>query len=454
MVPLVTFFETEAAQVVYLLLIFNRQCSFKLISKHLNNMIKRKPIFTKTSKITRFFFVTAVTALLFITCKSTQKPPDPDFSIETSCDRYFHDKIYYFPSGGRPTLVDCDTVIPQLPMELHVVFSMYSRSTSGNTSLTFSYKILKPDGGVLFDTTGIVAFSDVMNEKKGLITSRVSPQIVFSKNDTPGVYKIIVTAEDRINKTRAVREKTIVLSSIPKSAAPFDIVSFNVWVHGYCNNPEPSRAIEAFSYFIESESSNDDAIFWPVFYFFQCLFRDNPWLQNQLVASFSANSVRLREYTVFLLRSINYIKDNNSRVIPDSLWKRFDKAAENGFSEPFTLACMSASPQVIEAAFYYYGKYQMIKFLIECLGLSTPSGYETFRTHAHRYGKSCSKFVDRESADRMSDNAKKILGKAYSNHSLIKTFCDFAYEFDDISAESKKVLDEITSQTSMRKPTH
>lgn len=411
-------------------------------------------ILTKTNKITRYFVVAAITASFFITCKSTQKLPAPDFFIATSCDRYFHDKLYYFPTGGRPILADCDTAIPQLPMELHVVFNMYSRSVSGNTSLTFSYKILKPGGEVFFDTAGIEAFSGVTNDRMGLMASRVSPLITFSKDDKPGVYKLIVTAENRINMTTTAREKTIVLSSIPKSAVPFDIVSFNVWVHNYCNNPDPSRAIEAFSYFIESESSNDDAIFWPVFYFFQCLFRDNPRLQNQLVESFSANSVRLREYTVFLLRSINYNKDNNSRVIPDSLWKKFDKAAENGFSEPFTLACMSTSPQVIEAAFYYYGKYQMIKFLIECLGLSTPSGYETFRTHAHRYGKSCVQFVDRESANKMSDNAKKILGKAYSNHSLIKTFCDFAHEFDDISAESKKVLKEITGQTSTRKSTY
>lgn len=350
-------------------------------------------------------------------------------------------------------MADCDTAFPQLPLELHVVFTTYSRTIPGNANLFFSYKILKPGGGVLIDTTGIQAFSGVTDAKKGMLTSRIIPRISFPKKEKTGLYKLIVTAEDRTNKTTATRQKTLFLSAIPAKAPPFDVVSFNVWVHSYCNNPDPLRAIEAFSYFINSEESNNDAIFWPVFYFFQCLFRDNPLLQNQLITSFSTNTVRLREYTVFLLRSIDYQKNNNS-IIPDSLWKKFDEAAENGFSEPFSLACMSASPQVIESAFYYYGKYLMIKFLIECLGLSTPSGYETFRTHAHRYGKSCVQFIDRESADKMSDNAKKIIGKAYSSHSLIKTYCDFALEFDDVGAVSKKILGEITGQTSNQKTTH
>lgn len=370
-----------------------------------------------------------------------------DFSIATSYDRNFHDKLVYFPTGGKPIIADCDTVYPHIPLELHIIFTMYSRTIAGNANLKFSYKILKPGGGTWFDTTGIEAFTGLTGEKKGLIASRASPLIRFSKNDKQGIYKLIVSAEDLVNMTTATREKPIVLSALPRPAAStFDIISFNIWVHSYCNSPDPSRATAAFSYFITSDASNDDAIFWPVFYFFQCLFAENPYLVSELIVSFSANSVRLKEYTVLLLMSIDYKPDKNNKVIPDSLWKKFDKAAENRFVEPFTLACMSGSPQVIESGFYYYGKYSMVRFLVECLGLSTPSGYETFRSHAHRYDQSCMQFVDRESAAKMSDNAKKILAKAYSKHSLISTFCDFALEYDDIGTDSKKILGDIIGQ--------
>jgi hypothetical protein len=246
---------------------------------------------------------------------------------------------------------------------------------------------------------------------------------------------------------KVTREKAIVLSTFPKvNASKFDVVSFNVWLHSYSISPDPARAITAFSYFISSDASNDDAIFWPVFYFFQCLFHENPMLVSKLIANFPKSSSRVKEYSVFLLRSIEYQREKNT-LIPDSLWKKFDKAAETGFVEPFSLACVSGSPQVIEFGFYYYGNYEMIRFLIECIGLSTASGYETFRKHSQRYGQTCMQYINKESAAKLSDLAKKILEKSYAKQLLIRTFCDYAFENDDLSADSKKILGEMITHS-------
>lgn len=370
-----------------------------------------------------------------------------NITIATSYDKNFYDKLIYFPSSAKPTLVNSDTACPMVPLELNVIFTSYARTSSGNAKIKFSYKILKPGGSFYFDTAGIEAFSGRVEDNNPFIAIRVSPQIRFSKNDKPGKYKLIVSAEDMVNLSTSTREKEIVLSKSSKTTPAFDVISFNIWLHNYCNSPDPVRAIPAFSYFIASDASNDDAIFWPVFYFFQCLFKENPSLVSELVALFPKSSVRLKEYTVLLLRSIDCKIEKSSTIIPDSLWKKFDNAAEHGFVEPFSLACMNSSPQVTEFAFYYYGRYSMVRFLVECLGVSTQEGFDVFRKHANRYSQQCVQSVDRESAVKMSNNAKMILERAYSKQLLIKTFCDYAFEYDDIGDDSKEVLGRLIGQS-------
>jgi hypothetical protein len=370
-----------------------------------------------------------------------------DFFIVPSYDKNLSDKLTRYPSGGKPVIAECDTAYPQLPLEFHIIFNTYSRSTTGNIDLRFSYRIFKPDGYIFSDTSGIVAFSGITPQNGGWISSNAIPKIIFTRNDKPGIYKLVITAIDIVTMAKVTQEKAIVLSTFPKvNASKFDVVSFNVWLHSYCISPDPARAIAAFSYFISSDASNDDAIFWPVIYFFQCLFHENPVLVSKLITHFPNSSSRVKEYSVFLLRSIEYQREKNT-LIPDSLWKKFDKAAETGFVEPFSLACASSSGQVLEFGFYYYGNYEMIRFLVECLGLSTPSGYDTFRKHAQRYGQACIQYIDKESAAKLSDMAKKIIGKSYEKQLLIRTFCDYALEYDDISADSKKILGDMIAHS-------
>ncbi len=399
-----------------------------------------------TTFISCRFDIKCITSLIIIGLSSLQLFA-LNITIATSYDKNFYDKLIYFPSGAKPTLVNSDTAYLMVPLELNVIFTSYSRTSSGNANIKLSYKILKPGGSIYFDTAGIEAFSGRVEDNNGFITTRVSPQIRFSKNDKPGKYKLIVNAQDMVNMSMATREKEIVLSKSSRPTPTFDVISFNIWLHNYCNSPDPVRAIPAFSYFIASDASNDDAIFWPVFYFFQCLFRENPSLVSELVTAFPKSPVRLKEYIVLLLRSIDYKKDKNSTTIPDSLWKKFDNAAENGFIEPFSLAYISSSPQVVEFAFYYYGRYSMIRFLVDCLGASTDEGFEVLRQRAKRYNQPFFQSIDRKSALKMSESAKMILEKAYSKQLLIKTFCDYAFEYDDIGNDSKKVLGSITGQS-------
>ena len=229
-----------------------------------------------------------------------------------------------------------------------------------------------------------------------------------------------------------------VLAKYPHGGEPdFNDISFNVWVHSYCIAPDPARAIAAFSYFINSQLSNDDAIFWPVFYFFQCLFKDNPALAEKLAATFSSSTARLQEYTVFLLRAIRFKRSGKS-PIPDSLWKRFDTVTDSDFYDPFAITFKIKSLRLMEFGFYYYGRYDMIRFLIECLGLNTRAGYELFLKHCKEYGTDCLRILDKTIAMQLHSEAEGILRKAYLKHQLITAYCNFALNDREVGGGSEK----------------
>jgi hypothetical protein len=367
-----------------------------------------------------------------------------EFFMVTSFDRAFPDKWLHSPSGVVPSLSYRDTVYAGMPLAIHFFFKKYSRNDSNKVDLSFSYKIVKPNGKLFCDTTGIVAHTGLIAKDAGLLLSRSIPMVLFSRKETPGKYKIIVTAEDKTDKTKKTLEKAIILSKYPKIGPHyFDDITLNRWVHGYCIAPDPGRAVAAFSYFIESKLSNDDNVFWPVFYFFQCLFIDNPSLIEELAGNFSKSSSRLQEYTVFLLRAIQFDKRNSGYPIPDSLWKKFDKAAETGFYDPFATAFKIKSNTLMEFGFYYYGHYAMIRFLIDCLGLNSASGYEAFLKSCNDYGVDCVKSLDNETAQQFYSDAKKILKKSYPKHQLVNAYCNFAYEKNDLEINAKKTLEDI-----------
>jgi hypothetical protein len=370
-----------------------------------------------------------------------------DCIIAASYDRAFPDKWAHVPPKVSPHLVRNDTVYAGLPWGIHVFFKGYSRNASGKVDIFFSYKIVNPNGTVYYDTSGICAVSGFVGNDSGMLLSRYIPVVSFSPKDPIGEYKIIVTAEDRIAKAEKTITQAVILSNYPGiESNHFDDNSFNIWVHSYCIEPDPGRSIAAFYFFIESKLSNNDDIFWPVFYFFQCLFSDNPSLVKNLSINFPKCSARVQEYTVLLLRTIHIEKNAITSGIPDSLWQKFDKAAETGFYDPFTYAFKIKSDRFIEFGFYYYGQYSMIRFLIGCLGLNTPSGYEAFLKGCNNeYGEECLQCLDKETAQRFYSDARKILEKTYPKNLLVRAYCDYANGNGKVEANAKKSLAEIIS---------
>jgi hypothetical protein len=361
-----------------------------------------------------------------------------------SIDRVFADKWSHWPPGSLPYLARRDTVYAGLPWGIYVFFQGYARNDSGRADLSFSYKILKPNGKTFHDTAEVSAVSGKIGQDTGVLLSGRIPMFSFSQNEKPGTYKIILKAKDGISGQKKTKEASVVLSKYPRPAAgTFDDVSLNIWIHSYCLDPDPGRALSAFYYFIGSKLSDDNDIFWPVLYFFQCLFSEHPFLVHELVANFPACPQRLQEYTVFLLRAIGREKGSGAPAIPDSLWNKFDKVAENGFFEPFSYACKVRSNRFIEYAFYYYGRYDLIGFLAECLGLDAPAGYDAFKSRCAVYSGECPKSLDKETAPQFYSAARKILEKTCAKHPLVNAYCMYAYDHGNLGPDARKELGKI-----------
>ena len=388
-------------------------------------------------------WLSSITALLLVFFAVTMLGYGLDFTVATSYDRAFPDKWIYGSSSSLQSLSANDTVYHGVPINVYIFFQQYARNSFGITDISFSYKILRSNGTPVTESTGIPAFTGIVYPDDDILLSRNSPRISFSKKEVQGNYTLVVTAEDKINDAKKTISKTIILSKYPQMDPDrFDVVSFNVWVHNYCIAPDPGRAVSAFAWFINSKSSNDDRVFWPVFYFFQSLFTDNPSLVEELIGTFPHASKRFQEYTVMLVRLIQ-VKRNGKWPITDALWKSFDKVTRTGYLDPFTVTLKSGSAQYMEMGFYCYGHYAMVRFLIECCGLNTQAGYDEFVKRCDEYVKGCEAFIDKKIALKLCADAKLILSKAYNKHKLIHAYCDFALANDTVSPYVKKVVADL-----------
>lgn len=369
-----------------------------------------------------------------------------DFQIGISFDRYFPDKWMYSLYESYPNLPYKDTVYQGLPWGIHVFFLDYTLDGSNQVDLRFDYKIISPDGNTFYDSTGIVAISETIQKKAGILLSYVIPMVVFDKDDALGEYKIEVKAIDKIEKKSKTKKEKIILGAYPdKKSFFFNDTTLNIWIHSYCFEPDPGRAVIAFNYFINSQLCDDGKIFWPVFYFFQCLFLDNSFLVERLLNNFSKKSEKLQGYIVFLLRAIEFDKSLTNEAISDSLWKKYDEVGKAGFYNPFEYAFANKTNKMVEYAFYYYGKYVMIRFLIGCLALDTKKGYKNFIEDCSKYGEDCSKCVDRETGNALHTEATKILNKIFPRHPLANEYCIYAFKNDNLDKGAKKNLKKIVS---------
>ncbi|MBN1576216.1 MAG: hypothetical protein JW913_06690 [Chitinispirillaceae bacterium] len=80
----------------------------------------------------------------------------------------------------------------------------------------------------------------------------------------------------------------------------------------------------------------------------------------------------------------------------------------------------------------------MARFLLYCLGLTTPTGNEAFLDNCREYGTACVKSFDRETALKFHADARKILKKTFLKHSLVNAYCKYAVESGGLGAEAVK----------------
>jgi hypothetical protein len=111
--------------------------------------------------------------------------------------------------------------------------------------------------------------------------------------------------------------------------------------------------------------------------------------------------------------------------------------------DPFAYAFKNKTNRIVEYGFYYYGKYAMVRFIIGCLSLSTPEGYEMFLKNCSEYGDDCSKCLDKETASMLFADSKRILLKTYLRHPIVNAYCNYVYKQENLDSTSRKELKNI-----------
>lgn len=359
-------------------------------------------------------------------------------------DYSFVDKWYKTIGSTAPRLISCDSLYKNQVVFITAIAGGFEIDDNNMANVDYSIKVFKPDGKLHYSNEKLELFKGKIEFPNNLQMSRNILNVGFGEEDPFGTYKIEIQIIDNIAKANQRLSGEISIINLP-SYQDFEIdqKKFNTWMDNYYLNPQPVSALGHYIFYAKSPLSEDDSKFLPIFSIFLEVFRNNKFLEPQIINALKREDDRTKSYLIYLMYYAQLGTSDFYEQLEGIEKDIYLAIKDQPFTEIYDTINNPAQLDMLWSTFLTGGSYDPILKLIQTLD------YSKYQGKLDAYKTSDQTEEDQQLAinNAIYDALVWSFESNCRQHSLVKNYATWAYQFEELSdiqrAELKKILEKL-----------
>jgi len=356
-------------------------------------------------------------------------------------DYSFKEKWSNTVGSSIPIISTCNTVCKKQYFFITTIASDYALNNQNIANVLYSIKITKPDNSIYFSQENLPLINGKISNKNNFQMSDAILKICFENNDAFGKYKIEVLINDIISgKSKSINSE-ITLAPLP-SYNDIQIKNdedFSEWFTNYYKNPSPEQAIAYYTYYSQSKFSEKESTFLPVFSVFLEIVKNNNFLLSQILDCYKQEDLKTKIYLLYLLTYSDLGTKDFFESLVDKEKEVYDGIKNVPLIDIYGTISNPAQLDMLWGTFMASGSYKPILKLIQTLDYTKYQGY------LDAFSESEQTDEDRQNAinNAIYDSLVWSLRSNCEQHRLVKDYCYWAVNYENLSVEQKDELNKI-----------
>jgi len=356
-------------------------------------------------------------------------------------DYTFKEKWNNTVGSSVPAISTCDTVYKKQYFFITAIAGGYALDNQNISNVQYSIRIIKPDKSLYFSQEKLPLVNREISNKNNLQMSDAILKICFEDDDAFGNYKIEIEIVDNVSGKSEKVSSNVTLAPL-LSYNQFkvrDDNAFSEWFGNYYEHPTPERALTYYVYYSQSKISDNESGFLPVFSIFNEIVKNNTYLLPQIIDCYKSQDLKTKIYLLYLLIYSNVGTDDFYSSLEGDEKDIYLKIKAAPLSDIYGTISDPAQLNMLWGTFMASGSYQPILKLIQTLD------YSKYKGDLDKFKKSKQTDEDRQKAinNAIYDSLVWSLKSNCRQHKLVRDYCEWALQFENLSSVQKKELKNI-----------
>ncbi len=356
-------------------------------------------------------------------------------------DNAFKDKWNNTLGGSIPKISTCDKVFKHQYFHLTVIAADYSLNRFGEADVEYSIKIIGPDKSTFLSEENLPLLKRKLSNNENLQMADAILKVSFEDEDIFGNYEVQIEINDLVSRKSKTITTDIELVELPS----YDKIivnsedEFMKWIEKYYESPKPEEALSYYLYYAQSSLSDDEKSFWSIFSIFYEITRTNKFLNTQIIDCYEKQDLKTKIYLVYLLHYSDIGADNFLEKLEGNEKEVYDGVKNAPWINIYGEIKEPSQLDMLWATFMASGSYQPILKLIQTLDFAVYQG------ELDKFKESQQAEEDRQKAmnDAVYQSLVWSIGSNMEIHGLVKSYCNWALRFENLSALQKSELKKI-----------
>ncbi len=372
-----------------------------------------------------------------------------DGKIITTIDYALPEKWYNTNSESIVKVNSTKTVFREQKFILTIMLTDYSVDADGKANMIYDIEITRPDGKIYETIKDITAIGKKKVNPRLILLSENNLKVFFESDKPLGQYDIKVTMKDLVNKEEKQLTGKIELTKYNSDTGIDSADKLDNWMQGYHLSPSPEKAIHAYLFYANSEASEKESSFAPVFTYFLHVINNNKYLLPHIVSIYPEQNLKTKIYLLYLLRYADYDAADFFSKLEGKEKEVYEGIKDKPYGRnPYDTIENASQLDMLWGEFFATGSIKPILRLIHVLEYRKYSGslkkYKTLEDPAPQ---------DRKKAEYelIFQAAIWSLKGNCSQHELVHRYCIHVLQHGKLNDDAKSTLRYILSKVEEKK---